>query len=278
MKQFRNYPIYINYSRAGEISEWRADYFQTQGDSKMAEWMNSTGAGLLETAVYTNLSPEAIAYEESIVEQLKIIDKTALGKLLFDSLNPTEKIWIVPLYEKLQNICGCVGLTVGVVSPKQGGGIHVWYDTEGVDAPAINYTPDSILFHEMIHAYRIGRVGFGGQNNQQLREYKSVEEFLAIYMQNVYFALRGNLRFTRSHSRSTTVLSKDEIYSYLSSDAEAMSALRYYLRNEPLAAKVASRMHPLFNPWRDFAKLERIFRGRNPYLSIGNRTRLPPLP
>lgn len=89
----------------------------------MAKWMNSTGGvRLLEIAVHTNLSPEAVAYEESIVGQLKIIDKTA-WQLILIRWTRLKKFGLCRCMKKLQNICGCVGVTVGVLSPKQGGGI-----------------------------------------------------------------------------------------------------------------------------------------------------------
>lgn len=259
MRQFKPYPIYINHSHWQEFGQREADYLYNQGDVEMEEWMRITGKRLLEITEDANPSAESVAYEEAVVEQLKIIRKTAVGKLLLESLNPQVKHWIIPGDEPLYQSCGCAALTAaGVFSDKQGGGVRLYFDPFGFDPTMEYYTPDDILFHEMVHASRVGRVGYDGQNNKPLREYASAEEVLAIHLQNVYLACRGHLKFylTHQHPRLAT---QNDTYYQLATDAEAFSAMQYYLNNEPLAAKVATWAHPIFNPWRDYWILKEIF-------------------
>jgi hypothetical protein len=259
MRQFKPYPIYINHSHWQEVGQWEADYFHYQGDVEMERWLISTGKRLLEITEDVNPSAESIAYEEAVVEQLKIICKTTVGKLLLDSLNPQVKHWILPGDESMYESCGCAAMAASWVFPdKQGGGVRLYFDPFGFDSKMEYYTPDDILFHELIHAYRAGRVGYEKQNHQPLREYKSAEELLAIHLQNVYLACRKHLQFYLTH-RNPRLATQDETYYQLATDAEAMSAMQYYLNNEPLAAKVATWAHPIFNPWRDYWILQEIF-------------------
>jgi hypothetical protein len=276
MKQFKPYPIYINYSPKWlEYARQQADEFQQKGDFDMMNWMDTTGKRLLEIQEDSpTQSAESLAYEESVIKQLKIICQTAIGKLLFDSLNPEQEFWILYFEDEFQEKCGCAAIASNAVfSRKQGGGVRLYYDPSGFDPTMEYYTPDDILFHEMVHAYRTGRVGYDGQNHKKLNEYKSAEEFLAIHLQNVYLASRGKLRFYRSHENPRLML-KDDIYYSFSNDAEGLKALKYYLKHEPLAARVAKWNHPIYNPWRDHSILERIYLNKN--FSPGLRF-LPPL-
>jgi hypothetical protein len=276
MRQFKPYPIYINHSHWQNVGERQADEFYARGDVKMGNWMKSTGKRLLEITEDTNPSPESIAYEEAVVEQLKIIGKTAVGKLLLAALNPQVKHWIIPGDESLYQSCGCAALTASwVLTDKQGGGVRLYFDPFGFDPKMEYYTPDDILFHEMIHAYRGGRVGYSGQNNKPLREYLTAEELLAIHLQNVYLACRGHLQFYLTH-RNPRLATKNETYYHLATDIEALGAMEYFLRNEPLAAKVATWAYPLFNPWRDYADLEAILFNRYPI--VNGKVRPIPLP
>jgi hypothetical protein len=112
----------------------------------------------------------------------------------------------------------------------------------------------------MIHAYRIGQVGFGGQKDVRMNDYRTAEEFFALHMQNVYLANRGSRRFYHSY-RSLRSVSKGTAYQYFAQDAEVLMAFRYFVDHDRLAAAVARWMHPAdsFNPWRDQPVLERMY-------------------
>ncbi len=276
MRQFKPYPIYINHSHWQELGERETDYFYAQGDAEMGKWMQITGKRLLEITEDANPAPESVAYEEAVVEQLKVICKTTVGKLLLDSLNPQVKHWILPGEESLYQMCGCAALTSpAAFSDKQGGGVRLYFDPFGFDPKMEYYTPDDILFHEMVHAYRAGSVGYNGQNHKPLREYLTAEELLAIHLQNVYLACRKHLRFYRTH-RNPTLGTKNETYYYLATDIEALGAMEYFLRNEPLAAQVATWAYPHFNPWRDYPDLEAIYANSHPL--VNGRQHPIPLP
>jgi hypothetical protein len=130
----------------------------------------------------------------------------------------------------------------------------------------------AILFHEMIHAYRDGRLGFFGMIRvggfEGYSDPNGAEEFFALQMQNVYLWQRGGHYFYASYDNRARV-SKDGAYQILAGDPMVLSAFRYFLSNDPLAATVASWKHPAnsYNPWRDLPVLERIYLGRRPGLN-----------
>jgi hypothetical protein len=59
-------------------------------------------------------------------------------------------------------------------------------------------TPADGLFHELVHAYQMGRIGYN-PSPKSMNEYTSVNEFFALHMQNVYLADCGSCRFYRDY-------------------------------------------------------------------------------
>lgn len=188
-------------------------------------------------------SPQSLAYERNVTRQLDIIRGTAIGNLLLDSINSSVKIWIV-----LDQVnVGAASTTPGAVGYDKGGGVRMYYQPEWFDPKMEYYTPDDILFHELVHAYRSAK----GENfSKQLAEYKTAEELLAVQMQNVYMSIRRKKRFYRSHSNPTLV-TKQDAYAAIASDKDTLDAFNFFRRHEPLAVKVAGMSAPPYNSWRD---------------------------
>jgi len=201
-------------------------------------------------------TPASLKYEADVTKQLDLIHTTAIGKLLFKSMKPTEKVWIVPTDN--MGVDAVATTTPAPLSKAKGGGVRVHYDPVVNDSPDRYYAADDVLFHELVHAYRSGRWTRSTWRYERLKEYQSEEEFLAVYMTNVYRACRGDLSFYRTHINSE-LLSKDKIYDYLSTDSEAFYALKYFTENDKLAMQVAKFAVPLFNPWRDFSEIGKRF-------------------
>lgn len=276
MKQFGRLPIFVNHpDRFEMVRQRQRDHFRGLGDAHMVTWLDNTGKRLYEVTESRNPGPEAAKYENTVLEHLKLIGTTAIGKLLFDSLNRNHQYWIVPLDLADREMCHC-GAYVFPGAPKEGGGTRIYYNPADWNPPSRKWrAADDVLFHELVHAYREGRLGYEAVNKgkKSMNGYDDQEEFLALHMQNVYLACRGASRYYRTYRRLEPV-SKHTAYQYFAGEAEALMALRHFVENEPLAAEVARWKAPAdsFNPWRDQEVLERLFIG-NASLGID---RLPP--
>lgn len=275
MKKFEPYPIYVNHPGRWEtVRASQQAYFEGKGDSKMTDWLTYTAKRLYEITEDKAPGPESVAYENSVVQLLRLISSTRVGKLLFDLLNRNQQCWIVPLDFRDKNDCGC-GAFAFPGQPKEGGGIRIYFNPTDFNSLTKRWlSADDILFHEIVHAYRIGRAGYGVVNSaRSMSGNKDAEEFFALQMQNIYLTFRGSQRFYRTYNRLESV-SKATAYQYFSEDAEALMALRYFVETDPIAATVSRWIHPpdSFNPWRDYAVLERLYLSKNS-LQIN---RLPP--
>jgi hypothetical protein len=279
MKQFRHYPIHINYNiftaeeRAAALLARTARFYASrEGLEYIVEregYRKRTGREafdykgyIREDAVKTGWerrrdeisaekeTPASKDYENKVHKTLDKILGTPPGKILFDSLNRNEKIWIV--FD--EDGPGAASTTFSPLGKEMGGGVRLYFDVDGFDAANVWYTPDDVLFHELIHAYRSGHLR---DNRRAMKEYKTAEEFLAIHIQNVYMDYMGRRKYYFSHTNSR-LATKDEIYSAIRNENENLFALRHYLSAEPYAREIAALTAPDFNCWRDLGKLDVI--------------------
>ncbi len=280
MKRFRNFPIWINYnvftdrereaalrdrlkrfyaSKEGaayikEQDEWRKQHGREPFDHHqyMEEEDVKTGWEKRRDEIkWERQTRESIAYEDKITALLEKICQTPPGKLLFNSMLATERIWIL-FHEGLSK--GVAATTPGAMSEKMGGGVRLYFDPDGFDTTMEYYTPDDVLFHELIHAYRAAK---GKHNYRAMKEYETAEEFLAIHIQNVYMAYMGRRKYYFSHSNSG-LATRDKIYNAISSENETLFTLRHYLQDEPYAKAIAQLKEPDFNCWRDLGHLDAV--------------------
>jgi hypothetical protein len=278
MRQFEHYPIFINYpARWDLVRERQLADFDAQGDQRMVQWLGPTGDGARLYEIMEDKTPsrEGREYEDRIYQLLRLIKSTRPGQLLLDSLNRSHDYWVVPK-SNFGVECNCMAVTFPFPK-KAGGGIRVYISPKQLLPVQERWlSGDDILFHELVHAYRIGKVGWGGQSKRAMREYKDAEEFFALHMQNVYLGYRGGHRFYRDFNSLRSV-SKGTAYEYFTGDVEVLMAFKYYLTNDPvLAPAVASWTQPAdsFNPFRDYPNLERILLGDGEWEGI---KALPPL-
>lgn len=279
MKKYGNYPIYINYniftkeelssallartikfyasrralSYIAEQNAWRKKNNREPFDYEayMREYIvDKDWEKRRDEIAWEKQTPESRAYEDAVVRWLDKIVKTPPGKILLDSMVPTEKVWIV-FHDKEM---GVAATTPFPMSDEMGGGIRLYFDPSGFDPNMEYYTPDDVLFHELIHAYRAGRRKHIGR---KLAEYETAEEFLAIHIQNVYMAYMGRRKYYFSHSHSS-LATKDAIYDAIKNENENLFTLRQYLQEEPYAQAIAKLTDPDFNCWRDLGNLDVI--------------------
>jgi hypothetical protein len=279
VRQFDHYPIFINYPAYWEkVREEQLANFEAQNDATMVRFLGPTGNGarLYEIMEDKNPSREAREYESQVYELLRLIRSTKPGQFLLDSLNRANNYWIVPL-ENFGVDCNCMAVTFPFAK-KAGGGIRMYLSPDQLRPVQERWwSGDDVLFHELVHAYRIGKVGWGGQYKQPMQAYKDAEEFFALQMQNVYLSYRGATRFYLDFYSQRSV-SKGTAYQNISSDVEVLMAFKYYLVNDPvLAPTAASWMHPAdsYNPFRDYATLEKMLLENGD--AWGDMKTLPPL-
>lgn len=277
MRQFRNFPIYINYNiftkqereaalrdrlkkfraskegkdYAAELDDWTKKHGREAFDWKAYTWEDeiiTEGTGRekrLDEIRSLKQTKESKAYEDKVWDILEQIVKTEPGKLLIPKMVSTHKVWIV-MYEG----GGYAAATLpGIIPTDQGGGIRVLFDPDGFNPDMEYYTPSDVLYHELVHAYRLGH---GKDNRKPLKEYKTTEEFLAIHTQNVFMDYAGHKKYYYSHS-NTRLAEKDEIYNMIKTDAEWTEAFKYFRDNEPMVKEIAKLTKPTFNCWRDLA-------------------------
>jgi len=260
MRQFAPYPIYINDAdRWEDVRQRQIGEFAARHDTKMVNWLKGTAKQLYEITEDKTPSAAAKAFEDQVYDLLaKKISLTVMGRLLLNALNRNIKYWVVPFDAENRRMCKCGAFTFPG-APKEGGGIRVYFNP--TDWKGKWQTPDDILFHELVHAYRMGRIGYAALNRTPMNDYDDAEEFLALQLQNMYLADRGSQRFYIAYKRPWLNSAKDDAYAYYASSAEVPMAFRYFADSEPLATGVSHWKAPAngFNPWRDQPIIEQTY-------------------
>ena len=257
--QFRNYPIHIVYSRHSQDgADNTAAEFYISGDQHMYDWMKTTGKALME--IVEDSAPayrqEALAYENAIKKQLDTIVATPAGKCLFDMLDPDTKIWILP-----DPNLAWSAQTWPIKTVKEGGGVRMHFNPEDWDEII-----DDTLVHEFTHALRFGTKRFApGRTPVPIGDFPTLEEFMATHVSNVYRSSLGKTRLFQTYNYIQGKFSdKGTIYSEFIQNPNFILALRYCIDREPLVQRISKFpiRHPEFNPFRDFAILERMALGK----------------
>ena len=199
----------------------------------------------------THRSAESRIYESRVEQLLQRIVSNKVGKELLDSLDGKQRYWIVP-----RSYFGPQGGAAVTFpgAPGGGGGVRVYFSPKDIDHHRKAISVDDVLFHELAHAYRMGRVGYGGLNVKEVNSNDDAEEFFATQLQNVYLSYRGSRRFYRDYNSLTSV-SKAEAYDFY--ELYTTMALKWFLDHEPLSRRIAGWRSPSasFNPWRDMPLL-----------------------
>jgi hypothetical protein len=247
--------------RWDDVRQREIQYFREKRDAKMISWLTYTGKRLFEITEDKPQRPESVEYEKQVYLQLQLIKATTIGRVLLDSLVTTTRVWIVPLDLLDKAECKCGAYTFPG-KPNEGGGVRVYYNPSDHRPSEERWRgADDILFHELVHAYRMQLVGYDAVNKARtMNTYQDVEEFFALQMQNVYLSNRGARRYYKNYPRIKSV-SKDTAYQDFAGDAEVLMVFRHFVERDPLATKVSKWMSPpdSFNPWRDQNVLERMY-------------------
>jgi hypothetical protein len=253
MIQFKPYKIFVVYSEHSQLS---TDYETTQlnraGNYEQEKLVNN--ASLLKTDSNPLWKEDVIRYENTVLKMLEKIHRTPIGKMFFGILNPKADIWIVPKHannvrEKYSAMTHPLNYTT---KPFNGydfgyGDTYIWF------TPNEALTDDT-LFHEFIHAYRIGYNKF--ERFTMSNDTLNTEEFLAWLITNIYQSGCGKSQLNFKYG-SGELAFKDKIYESFIEDPESIMVLKHFLDHEYLAMLLANFPHAEFNPFRDYSMLEK---------------------
>lgn len=261
MRRFLGYPVYVNHpGRYEEARRRQIAEFAAKRDLHMYRWLQHTGKNLYETIEDPNPPPEAVTYEKGVIEALNVIVTTQIGRLLLSVMDQNIRYSIHPRLKADGTGCRC-GAFVFPGAPREGGGIRVYYNPTEYNDPARRWiSRDDVLFHELVHAYRMGRWSYESVNNAaEMINWDNSEEFVATQMQNVYLSQRGGDHFYRSYpglERAT----KGTAYQTLTEDREALGQLNFLVNTDSVVGTVAGWSTPAksFNAFRDRNVLGRI--------------------
>lgn len=266
MKKFREYPIWMNYPEGWEQVRLRQrDDFVDKGDYHMMEWLDDIGKGLYATMPDDNPSATSLRYDQQVFEALTLIASNQLGSFLLDSLDTSKTYWILPLEEVEKKSCNCAAYTFPG-QPKERGGERIYFNPTDFNRNMLKrYSADDVLFHELVHAYRDAELGYSKTNSKALNkamlpDYTTMEEFLALQLQNIYLAFRKDTAFYHSYLRSQAI-SKNDAYKMFENDPRILGVFRYFLENEPIVQQMTNLTLPddAYNPWRDLEDLEKAY-------------------
>ena len=268
MRRFLNYPVIVNHpgrywdARKRQMQEIKDIPLakRKEADYRMYRWLDHTGKNQYETIEDPYPPPEAVTYENGVIEALKVIVTTPIGRLLLGAMDRNVRYSIHPRLKEDGTNCKC-GAFVFPGAPKEGGGIRIYYNpTEYRDPTRRWISRDDVLFHELVHAYRMGRWTYEIVNNAPaMANWDDSEEFLATQMQNAYLSQRGGANFYLSYpglERSA----KGTAYQALAEDREALGQLNFMVNTDSTVATVAGWTTPAtsFNSFRDRTVLGRI--------------------
>lgn len=263
MIKFHSYEIYIVYSK-----HWQERVFELgidihKADDKFAETVWTKGMSRLEILDDINLDgekdfayrQEVFEYENTVRKALEKIYSTEVGQCLLLSLNPKEKIYIIP-----NPFVKSLPMTEWSKTKNEGNGLRIRVNIDDM------LFLDDTLVHELTHAvhYTHDRIS---KQLMYTGDYGSYEEFLCMQVMNVYRASLGLTRFYKQmtyemdHSTQTpkpVFAYKEEVYQDFIENGEYIQAFEYSLRNPAdLPARLARLQHAKFNPFRDYQELNK---------------------
>jgi hypothetical protein len=200
----------------------------------------------------------ARAFEKDVTKHLDFIISSPIGRVTLDSLNPNEKVWIIPTsdQERKDNCNSCAAHVVPASADK-GGGIRLYYSPgEELIRGKWSISTDDTFFHEIVHALRFG---WGGswEKAEWIEDYQDKEELIATVMENMYRSSRKQTQFYSRYLQPSELLSKDKLYDRYSKSETLINWLKKCTFSDSFIWAMARRTDPPFNPWRDRPELEK---------------------
>jgi hypothetical protein len=271
VRKFGKYPVVINFNLHTQLrSKFEVERLDQarlyEQERRLSIKTNTTSDSTLEKNLWKD---EIKAYEDAVYGCLEKICTKPVGRMVLGLINPSTTVWIIPKPDKELNACRCATteplkyeiLKDGVARGRGYGDTVISFSL----SPELG---DDALFHELVHAYRysykkydpfIIDVRSGALvKGKSLREKQSTEEFFALQMTNIYLS-QANQPLLADYTWQY-MSTKDEIYDFLVANIDVMRTVKYFLNHEYLAMLAANSFpvdHNPYNPFRDFAELEK---------------------
>ncbi|MEQ1763120.1 MAG: hypothetical protein ABL984_08250 [Pyrinomonadaceae bacterium] len=259
MRQYKEYPIYINVPPPA-LKATREKLLTEHGakqNFRETARLRNVQKYLDDIQVDPAPNSHALAYENMVVKHLDLIASRPIGKVTLDSLNPKEKIWIIPLSDDERPAdCNNCEAYVRSTTAEGGGGIRLYYSPgEALIANKWVISTDDTFYHEIVHALRFGWSG-SWEKLEWIDDYENQEEFIATIMENLYVSSRGGNQFYSRYIQPSLMLSKQKLYELYARDERLITWFRRCTFGDSFIWAMARRTDPPFNPWRDRAELE----------------------
>jgi hypothetical protein len=259
MQQYGSYPIFINSppeALKADREKLIAEHFAKHNFRETARLRNVQKP--LDDIVI-DPAPTAIAraFEKEVSKHLDVILSSPIGRVTLDSLNPKEKVWIIPLSdEERKTDCRDCSAYVFPAGPKAGGGIRLYYSPgEELIAGKWTISTDDTFYHEIVHALRFGWSG-SWEKAEWINDYENKEELIATVMENMYISSRRKTQFYSRYIQPSQLLSKEKLYDLYSKDDTLITWFKKCTFGDAFIWAMARRKDPTFNPWRDRPELE----------------------
>ena len=259
MRQYGTYPIFINAppeSLRTNREKQIADHAAKQNFRETARLRN-VQKHLDDIVIDPSPNAIAVAFENEVVKHLDLIGSSPIGRVTLDSLNPNEKVWIIPLSdEERKTDCNNCSAYVFPAKPASGGGIRLYYSPgETLRANKWVISTDDTFYHEIVHALRFGWSG-SWEKTEWIDDYENQEEFIATIMENLYISSRGRTQFYSRYIQPSSLMSKQNLYDHYAKSDRLITWFKRCTFGDAFIWAMARRTDPPFNPWRDRVDIE----------------------
>jgi hypothetical protein len=259
MKQYGSYPIFIN-SPPDAVTAAREKLIAEHGaknNFRETARLRNVQKLLDDIVIDPNPTAGARAFEKEVSKHLDFIASSPIGRVTLDSLNPKEKLWIIPTSpDELKDNCDSCAAYVIPVGPQAGGGIRLYYSPgEQLAGGKWAISTDDTFYHEIVHALRVGWGSW--EKNDWINDYQDKEELIATIMENMYRSSRKQTQFYSRYLQPSEMLSKEKLYDRYAMDETLINWFKRCTFSDSFIWAMARRTDPPFNPWRDRPELEK---------------------
>lgn len=259
MRQYGAYPIFINAPPEAIKAKREKQIVQHAAKQNFRETARLRNVQKYLDDITIDPAPTAIAraFENEVIKHLDLIGSWPIGRVTLDSLNPKEKVWIIPLSDdERKTDCNNCSAYVRSATAAGGGGIRLYYSpAEALIGNKWVISSDDTLYHEIVHALRFGWSG-AWEKTEWIDDYEDQEEFIATIMENLYISSRGGTQFYNRYIQPSSMLSKQKLYDLYSQNERLINWFKRCTFSDSFIWAMARRTDPPFNPWRDRPELE----------------------
>jgi hypothetical protein len=198
-------------------------------------------------------------YVANIESVLRTILGYGFGKILFNCLPKAKTILIRPFIPSLLNKCNARSREPeGFFTPKFPIEFtpNMWIVGSKCYDSGPGGTPDEILLHEMLHAYRRVKGTFFLQNfTKKDKSFDTSEEIFAIILTNIYLSEKGKISLRKDHADFSELPAKWSTSEGMMNDPDFNEWVgKFWSSDNELASQIA-RSNAVFNPFKNYRQM-----------------------